>query len=103
MRETYRLLMLGFPVVALLNAWWFGRDLQDFVKRTPRIASTADIENMKAAVSRQMYAALAQIGLLAVGPIAYAVGLAKGALEPSDIVFIILPSAAVLLTGCGFA
>jgi membrane protein implicated in regulation of membrane protease activity len=66
------------------------------VKRTPTIASTADIERMKAAVSKQMYAALAQIGLLAVGPVAYAVGLFKGALEPSDIVFIILPSAAVL-------
>jgi hypothetical protein len=88
--------MLGFPAFALINAWWFGRDLQEFVKRTPTIASTADIERMKAAVSKQMYAALAQIGLLAVGPVAYAVGLFKGALEPSDIVFIILPSAAVL-------
>jgi hypothetical protein len=96
MRETCLLLMLGFPALALLNAWWFGRDLQEFVKQTPTIASTADIERMKGAVGRQMYAALAQIGLLAVGPIAYAVGLVKGALQPGDIVFIILPSAAVL-------
>jgi len=97
MRSTYLLIMLGFPVIAMVNAWWFGRELQDFVKRTPTITSTTDVESMKVVVARQMYAALVQIVLLALGPVSYVVGLARGALRPSDVLFILLPSAAVLI------
>jgi hypothetical protein len=96
MRSTFTVLMLLFPALALLNAWWFGRELKAFVEATPALASTADIERMKSVVARQMVAALVQIPLLAAGPILYVVGLMRDALQPGDVVFVIVPSAAVL-------
>lgn len=99
MRSTYTFLMLLFPALAIVNAWWFGRELRAFVAATPSIASTADIERMKSVVGRQMIAALIQIPLLAAGPILYAVGLLRHVLRPGDVVFVIVPSAAVLAIG----
>jgi len=99
MRSTLIVMMLLFPAVAIVNAWWFGRELRAFVDATPSIASTADVERMKAVVRRQMIAALIQIPLLAAGPILYVVGLLRHALRPGDVVFVIVPSAAVLALG----
>ena len=96
MRSTFTALMLLFPALALGNAWWFGRELRAFVAATSSIASTADIERMKSVVARQMVAALVQIPLLAASPILYVVGLMRHALQPGDVVFIIVPSAAVI-------
>lgn len=99
MRSTYTFLMLLFPALALVNGWWFGRELKAFLSLTPAIASTADIERMKAMVARQMYAALVQIPLLAAGPAVYAYGLYRHVLVRSDVVFVIVPSALVLAAG----
>jgi hypothetical protein len=99
MRSTYTLLMLLFPALAIVNSWWFGRELKAFVDATPAIASTADLERMKAVVKRQMIAALAQILLLAAGPAVYALGLYRHLLRPADVVFVIVPSALVLAAG----
>jgi len=99
MRSTFTFLMLLFPALAIVNAWWFGRELRAFVAATPSLASTADIERMKSVVKRQMIAALIQIPLLAASPILYAVGLLRHILRPADVVFVIVPSAAVLALG----
>ena len=99
MRSTYTFLLLAFPALALLNAWWFGRELKRFVDQTPAISATSDIENMKVVVARQMYAALAQIVLLAAGPLIFVLGLTRGVLGPGDVLFIIIPSAAVIVAG----
>jgi hypothetical protein len=99
MRSTFTLLMLLFPALAIVNSWWFGRELKAFVDATPAIASTADLERMKAVVKRQMIAALAQILLLAAGPAIYAFGLYRHLLRPADVVFVIVPSALVLAAG----
>ena len=96
MRSTFTLLMLLFPALAIVNAWWFGRELNTFLDATPAIASTADIERLKAVVKRQMFAALVQIPLLAAGPAIYFLGLLRQVLRPADVVFVIVPSAAVL-------
>jgi hypothetical protein len=96
MLSTFTLLMLLFPSIAIANAWWFGRELRAFVAATPSIASTTDVERMKAVVGRQMIAALIQIPLLAAGPILYFAGLMRHVLRPGDVVYIIVPSAAVL-------
>ena len=96
MRSTFTLLMLLFPALAIGNAWWFGRELKAFLDTTPALASTADIERLKAVVKRQMFAALVQIPLLAAGPAVYALGLFRHLLRPGDVVFVIVPSAAVL-------
>ena len=97
MRSTYLFLMLLFPALALLNSWWFARELKRFLAATPAVSSTADLERMKKVVGRQMYAALAQILLLAAAPVVFVVGLLRRQLHPSDVLFIILPSAVVLL------
>jgi hypothetical protein len=96
MRSTYTFLMLLFPALAIANSWWFGRELKAFLEATPAIASSADIERLKAVVKRQMFAALVQIPLLAAGPAVYALGLYRHLLRPADVVFVIVPSAAVL-------
>ena len=97
MRSILIVLMLLSPALALLNSWWFGRELARFVEATPTIASTADVERMKTVVARQMYAALVQILLLAVSPVVFAVGLLRHVLHPGDVLFIVLPSAAVIV------
>jgi hypothetical protein len=99
MRSTYTFLMLFFPALALINSWWFGRELKGFVDATPAIQSSADLERMKAVVKRQMIAALGQILLLTAGPGIYAVGLYRHVLAPADVVYIIVPSALVLAAG----
>jgi len=96
MRSTFTFLMLLFPALAIVNAWWFGRELKAFLEATPAIASTADIERLKAVVKRQMFAALVQIPLLAAGPAVYFLGLLRQVLRPADVVFVVVPSAAVL-------
>jgi TRAP-type C4-dicarboxylate transport system permease large subunit len=96
MRSTYLFLMLLFPLLAILNAVWFGSELQKFAKEVRTFSSTHEIERFKGVVGRQMYAALVQIVLLVVPPILFFVGIAKGALTPGDIIFIIVPSAVVI-------
>jgi hypothetical protein len=89
--------MLIFPALAILNAWWFGSELQRFARHVRSIDSTAEIEAFKAIVARQMYAALAQIVLLIVPPILFFVGIARKVLGPGDVLFIIVPSLVVIL------
>jgi fatty acid desaturase len=102
MRSTYTFLLVALPALALLNIWWFGRELRAFVDSTPVISSTVDIERMKAVVSRQMYAALAQIVLLAAAPAVFLFGLYRGALQAADVLYVIVPSAAVIVLSIGF-
>ncbi len=96
-RSLYLMAMLGLPALAVVNAFRFGTELKNFVSSTPRFESSHDIECFKTVVAHQMYAALAQIVLLAAPPIVFFLGLFRGVLSPSDIVFIIGPSAVILI------
>jgi hypothetical protein len=87
---------------ALLNALWFGLELRRFSKRTRILASTADLEEFKRVVGNQMRAALAQIGLLALPAVLFAVGLVLEEFEAGDILFIIVPSALVVVLAMVF-
>ncbi len=89
--------MLGLPAVAVLNALWFGSELKNFVTSTPRLESSHDLERFKVVVAHQMYAALAQIVFLAAPPLIYFVGLFRGVLRPSDILYVIVPSAIIIV------
>lgn len=102
MPTAYAFLLVTLPGLALANIWWFGSELRRFVDSTPILSSTVDLERMKVVVARQMYAALAQIVLLAAAPIVYFVGLARGALRPSDVLYVILPAAAVIVLSLRF-
>ena len=96
-QSLYLMAMLGLPALAVVNAFWFGTELKDFVSSTPRLESSHDIEKFKIIVAHQMYAALVQIVFLATPPIVYFIGIFRGVLSPSDIVFIIVPSAVILI------
>jgi len=89
--------MLLLPAVGALNAFFFGSELKRFAAEVRTISSTADIERFKAVVARQMYAALAQIVILATPTIVFFVGIVRKVLGPADILFIIIPSAVILL------
>ncbi len=93
----YLLVMLGLPALAVVNAVWFGTELKSFLTSTPRLESSRDIERFKTVVAHQMYAALVQIALLAAPPIAFFVGIFRGVLGPSDLLYIIGPSAIILV------
>jgi hypothetical protein len=87
---------------ALLNALWFGLELRRFSKRTRILASTADLEEFKRVVGNQMRAALAQIGLLALPAVLFAAGLVLEEFDAGDILFIIVPSALVVVLAMVF-
>jgi hypothetical protein len=101
-RTTFIALMVLLPGAAIVNACFCGASLQAFLRDVSGLASSADLERFKRVVAGQMYAALVQLVLLAVPPILYAVGLAKGVLVGGDIVYILVPSAVVILVAQTF-
>ncbi len=94
--------LLALPAAAVLNAAYFGVELRRFLRDTPRITGTHELERLKAVVARQMYAALAQIVLLAAPPILFGIGLVQGLLDPSEVLVVVVPAAAALLAGAAF-
>lgn len=102
MRTTFIALMVLLPGAGIVNAYFCGASLQALLRDLPGLASTADLERFKRVVAGQMYAALVQLVLLAVPPILYAVGLVRGVLVGGDIVYILIPSAVVILVAQTF-
>jgi hypothetical protein len=97
MRTALLTLMVALPTVGVLNAAWCGSALSAFAKAVPRIASTSDLERFKRVVAHQMYAALAQLVLLGLPPVLYVAGVFTDALNPGDVVFILVPSAVIFI------
>ncbi len=101
-RPAIVVLLLLLPAVAAANAVYFGSELGRFAARVPRLASTADLELLKRVVARQMYAALAQIVLLAAPIAIFFGGVVAGLLAPSDVVLVVVPSAVILLVAFAY-
>jgi len=87
---------------ASLNALWFGLQLRRFAKRTTILASTTDLEAFKRIVANQMHAALVQIGLLVTPAILFATGLVLQQFEVDDILFLVVPSAVIVVLALAF-
>jgi len=102
MRTVLLTAMLACPAMALVNSVVQGRNLKEFLDRTPEFASNLDIENFKRVAGRQMRAALAQAALLIVPPVCFFWGLMIGSLSPGDFVWILLPSVIVILVARSF-
>jgi hypothetical protein len=81
---------------------YFGAELKRFLEKMPILASSADIEGLKAVVARQMYAALAQIIILGSPMIVFFFGIRSRHLSPADLVFIVIPSAVILLIASSY-
>ena len=102
MRTILLAAMLASPGLALVNAVIQGRNLKEFLERTPELASSLDLENFKRVAGRQMWAALAQGGLLLIAPACFFWGLMIHCLTPGDFVWILLPSVVVILVARSF-
>ncbi|MEJ2188790.1 MAG: hypothetical protein P8Y93_05110 [Acidobacteriota bacterium] len=92
-------LMLLCPTVAVVNSLVFGSKLKQFARRIRMFSSQDDIVRFQRVVAQQMYAALAQIVLLAVPAVLYVLGVVRGFLGVGDLVFVIVPSLVVLAFG----
>jgi len=101
-RLLYIAAMLVCFGAAVVNALYFGMELKRFTASTPVLASTHDLERFKAVVAHQMYAALGQIVLLAAPTVLYFAGLYQKVLAPRDLLFVVVPSAVILLIAASY-
>ena len=97
MRQVLIWLMLLLPAAGVVNGLWFSSELKRFLDRVPMLASSHHVEQFKQVVARQMYAALVQLVILALPPVVFFCGLVMGALGLADVLFVIIPSAVVLV------
>ncbi len=102
MRTTLLALLLLLPAAGVVNAAWCGKALSDLLRDVPQLATRADLGRFKRAVAQQMYAALAQIGLLGLPTVLFFVGLFSGALAVGDLLYLLLPSGVNLVIGLAF-
>ena len=102
MRAVLLTAMFASQGLALVNVILQGRNLREFLDRTPVLASSMDLENFKAVAGGQMWAALAQAFLLLIAPGCFVWGLATNNLTPGDFVWILLPSVVVILIARSF-
>lgn len=98
-RNLFIALILLCPAVAIINALIFGNKLKQFAQRTRMFSSQDDIVDFQRVVSQQMYAALVQIVLLSVPAVLFVVGIMRGFLGVSDLVFVVVPSLIILAMG----
>ncbi|MCC6488845.1 MAG: hypothetical protein IT364_15205 [Candidatus Hydrogenedentes bacterium] len=98
-RELLLSIIVGMPVLGIVNSLWFGSSLVRYLRQQPRIASFHDMEQFKRIVAAQMYGALAQILVLVLPGIAFAAGFVLKVLGRVDLLFVLVPSAVVVLVG----
>ena len=89
--------ILFFAFAGVANAIWFGLELKRFLDRNPVLGTRLQMMRFKKAVAHQMYAALLQIVLLSIPPVIFVAGLMLEILWGSDFLFIVFPSAIILI------
>ena len=98
-RALFITLMLICPAIAIVNSVIFGGKLKKFARRMKMFSSYDDILAFQRVVAQQMYAALIQIVLLTIPAVLYVVGAVRGYMNPSDLIFVIVPAFVVLYVG----
>jgi hypothetical protein len=99
MRDVFIFLLVFFPGLGIVNAFWFGRELADFLVKYDGLRSDQDMLAYKRVVGRQMYAALVQIVLLLMPTLLFFTGFFSGVLKVLDLVFVVVPSVLVIVVG----
>ena len=97
MREQLLYVILGLLGLGVVNLLWGGLELRRFQREVRAISSTHEMERFKRLAAHQMYAALAQIGLLGLPILVFLFGLVRGDLRPTDVGYLIFPSLVVLV------
>ncbi len=101
-RDLYVGLMLALPAIAAVNALIHGSQLRAFLQRTPAFTTYQNIVDFEQVVSRQMYAALLQIALLASPGVVFVIGIVRKALVIDDILYVVLPALVIAAVGVAF-
>ena len=101
-RNLFIGLMLLFPAIAIGNSLFFGSKLKQFARRIRIFSSYDDIVLFQRVVSQQMYAALVQMVLLVIPAILFVVGVLRGYLDISALVYVVVPSLVILACGIAF-
>jgi hypothetical protein len=91
--------MLFFPILAVINALYFMSRLRRLVSDIRTLTSEYDMRRYRHEVRLQMYAALAQIGLLSAPILLLFYGAFSHRLRPLDVLYVIIPSVIVILVG----
>lgn len=102
MRWLFLAGMMAGPALGLLNAAVHARRMVDFLRTTPRLDSSRAMERFKELAAGQMRAALLQGMLLVTAPVCYLWGLVSTALRGADFIWILIPSAVVIVAGRTF-
>ena len=97
MREELLYVIIGLLVLGVVNLLWGGLELRRFQREVRTISSTHELERFRRLAAHQMYAALAQIGLLGLPILVFLFGLIRGDLHPTDVGYLIFPSLIVLV------
>ena len=101
-RGLFLAVMLVLPAIACVNSFVHSSQLKAFLERTPAFETYQTIVDFEQVVSRQMYAALLQIGLLVSPGVIFMIGLIMGTLTVEDVIYVMLPSMVVLALGLAF-
>ena len=97
MRGIFIVIVLLLPTAAAVNSVVHGVLLTKYVQRTRYLRTEQDILRLQKIVAQQMYAAVAQVGLLILPLVLYLVGIFTGNLYPSDLPLIIVPAGMILV------
>ncbi len=101
-RDTLVFLIVGLPVLGMLNATFFGLRLKSFLAGTSRLSSSTDMERYKAQVKAQMFAALVQMILLGAPSLLWMFGFSQDQLYIGDLKFVVVPSVLMIAIGMYF-
>ena len=94
--------MLILPALGAVNAVYHGRMIQRYVRQTDKISDLAGLARFQELVSRQMYAALFQLGLILASFVVYLAGIPTEILRFADIVYVMIPGLILVVLGFHF-
>lgn len=99
MRPVLLALIVGIPVMGVLLQIYFSHQIRCFLRETRALESAGDLDRFKGVAAIQMYAALVLLPILMAPLALYIYGLWSGELPPSDLVFLLVPSLALIVAG----
>ena len=99
MRTFFIFIVLVLPAAAAVNSIVHGTLLRKYAQQTPYFRTEQDISRFQKVVARQMYAAVAQMGLLMFPLAFYLLGVVTGNLTPRDLPLVIVPAFVILVLG----
>ena len=97
MRIFFLIFLLTPPAFGILLLLRAGEQLRNFLRTTPVLGSSADLETLKSLARQQMFTSLIQAFILGLPILAFGGGILFHVLYPSDFIWILLPSVLVIL------